>query len=240
MKKFICILLAIITLSALPVSAYESAKANALYDNDPVTNGTYKAYSVINCREKRILEQKNGDEKQPVGNLNKLMLIYLTYDAIEHFVVEKNTEITVPKGAMNIPGNTVFLDHYRKEVVTVEQALTAVCMNSAQDAAYCLAMGISTNEAEFVKKMNEKAKELGLKNTYFTDCTGYDKENQYSTANDMALLAYHLLTKYPEVTDLSSQRLLMRQTVFTPLTLSVPVRVLISSLTLLRTVDSLV
>ncbi len=206
MKRFICILLVIILLSALPVQAYDNTIANELYNNDPIANTSYKSYAVMNCKEQRILESVNGDQKQPVGNLVKLMLIYMTYDALEHFTLEKNTVLKVPKEAMGLSGNTVFLDYYQKETVTVEQALQAVCMNSAQDAAYCLALGMAANEKEFVSKMNKKAEELGLSNTYFTDCTGIDKENQYSTANDMALLAYRLLTEYPQVTEFTSQK----------------------------------
>ena len=107
---------------------------------------------------------------------------------------------------MGIPGNTVFLDYYRGEVATVEKLLNAVCINSAQDAAYCLANCIASSEKECVDKMNKKAQEMGLKNTLFSDCTGTDKENQYSTANDMAFLTYELLTKYPQVTELTSQK----------------------------------
>ena len=71
MKKFICIFLVILTLSTLPAYAYDNTTANAIYNNDPIANTSYNSYAVINCKEQRILENKNGDVKQPVGKLVK-------------------------------------------------------------------------------------------------------------------------------------------------------------------------
>ncbi len=208
MKRIICTILLVAFMSMLPFTAFafESGLANGIYNNNPVEKASYNSYAVINTRERRVLEHKNGDAKQPAGNLVKMMLLYLTYEALENKDLELSAEIRVPEEAMGIPGNTVFLDSNRDEIVTVEQVLNAVCINSANDAAYCLAVSLAASEKACVDKMNKKAEEMGLKNTHFTDCTGADKEGQYTTANDMAYLAYELLSKYPQVTDLTSQK----------------------------------
>ena len=167
----------------------------------------YKSYAVMNCNGDRILMSKNGDDRMPVGNLVKLMLLCMTYDALSEGTLQMDTVLKVPEGVTKLSGNTVYLDYYKKETLTVEQALKVICVNSAHDAAYSLALGMAHSEGEFVDKMNKKAEEMGLTNTHFTDCTGRERTEQYSSANDMVKIAFYLVSKYPQVTELTSEKL---------------------------------
>ena len=208
MKRALCILFVfLILLPTVNVSAYEDATAQSIYNNDPLEKAQYKSYAVMNCNGDRILMSKNGDDRMPVGNLVKLMLLCMTYDALSEGTLQMDTVLKVPEGVTKLSGNTVYLDYYKKETLTVEQALKVICVNSAHDAAYSLALGMAHSEGEFVDKMNKKAEEMGLTNTHFTDCTGRERTEQYSSANDMVKIAFYLVSKYPQVTELTSEKL---------------------------------
>ena len=208
MKRVLCLLLVfLILMPSVGASAYEGEKVQALYNNDPIEQASYRSYAVINANADRILLSKNGDDQMPVGNLVKLMLLCMVYDALQDGSLSLSTVLKVPEGVTKLSGNTVYLDYYRKETLTVEQALEAVCVNSAHDAAYCLAFSLASSENEFVEKMNKKAEAMGLTHTHFTDCTGRERTEQYSSANDMARIAYYLVTRYPQVLELTSQKM---------------------------------
>ena len=206
MKRVLCIVLSFLILLPTGAFAYDDAQAQALYSNDPLEKASYKSYAVLNCSADRILMSKNGDERMPVGNLVKLMLLCMAYDALAQGTLSMDTVLKVPEGVMKLSGNTVYLDYYKKETLTVEQALKVICINSAHDAAYTLALGMAHSEGEFVERMNKKAEEMGLKNTHFTDCTGIERTQQYSSANDMAKIAFYLVSNYPQVTELTSEK----------------------------------
>ena len=209
MKRALCILLAcLILLPTVPVLAYDDTIAQSIYNNDPLEKAQYKSYAVMNCNGDRILLSQNGDDRLPVGNLVKLMLLCMAYDAISDGSLFLDTVLKVPEGVTKLSGNTVYLDYYKKETLTVEQAIQAICVNSAHDAAYSLALGMAHSEGEFVEKMNKKAETMGLTNTHFTDCTGKERTEQYSSANDMVKIAFYLVSHYPQVTELTSQKLI--------------------------------
>ena len=83
MKRALCILFVFLLL--LPtgrILAYDDATAQSIYSNDPLNNAVYKSYAVMNCNGDRILMSKNGDDRMPVGNLVKPMLLCMAYDAL--------------------------------------------------------------------------------------------------------------------------------------------------------------
>lgn len=209
MKRALCILFVLLILiPTAPVLAYDDAIAQSIYNKDPLEKAQYKSYAVMNCNGDRVLLSKNGDDRMPVGNLVKLMLLCMAYDALSEGTLKMDTVLKVPEGVTKLSGNTVYLDYYKKETLTVEQALKVICVNSAHDAAYSLALGMAHSEGEFVEKMNKKAADMGLTNTHFTDCTGRERTEQYSSANDMVKIAYYLVRNYPQVTEFTSQKLI--------------------------------
>lgn len=145
-----------------------------------------------------------------VGNMIKLMTLYLAFEAISNGVMSLNSAVKVSREAQQISVNRerVFLDAGKNEVISVQEAITAIVVAGANDACYALAEKISgTNEADFVKMMNSKAQDLGLLNTEFKDSTGIliITDGQYSCAADMCMLAYHLVKDYPDCVNLTNQ-----------------------------------
>lgn len=205
-KKIICSLLIIsimniYVLSSFVMGAYSKTEATNIYNSTKLDELTSKSFAIGNADANKVV-QVGGDveNKYHVGNITKLMTLYLTYEAIENGKITMESVLTTSVNAQKIAdGRTrVFLDGYKREQITVKQAIEAVCIASANDAAYVLAEGIAGSEDDFVAMMNNKAKELGMNNTNYTDCTGI-KTDQYTTAEDLAILGCDIIKKYPSI-----------------------------------------
>ncbi len=181
---------------------FSSTKAGEIYKSSTVETVTSKSYAIGNANANKVLQSGNGDQRLKVGNVMKLMTLYLTYEAMAKGTYTLDSEIEVSIAAQEASEGRarVFLNGYMHEKLTVRQAIEAVCIASANDAAYVLAESVGGTEQNFVSMMNAKAAELGMKNTLFTDCTGISTD-QYTTAADLAILACDFLNNYPSVTD---------------------------------------
>ena len=85
------------------------------------------------------------------------------------------------------------------EELTIDEALKAICVVSANDVTVAMAEKIGGSEENFVKMMNDKAKELGMENTCFKNSHGIDEEGHYTTAKDIAIMSKELITKHPDI-----------------------------------------
>jgi len=138
-----------------------------------------------------ILYQKLQDMKLPTASISKVMtaLIVLENSKTDNLItVSKNAEEQIPNKA----------DLKDGEKLTVDELLYALMMLSANDAAYALAEG-TLGYDEFVKKMNEKAEWLGLKNTKFTNPAGFDDPEHKSTAYDLGVITRYAIKNHPEI-----------------------------------------
>ena len=147
-----------------------------------------------------IMTGEDGDKHVVVGNLVKLMTLLIAFEKIDSGAIALDTTFPVSQHAQDVSKGKVrvYLDSGKKETIRVEQAIEAICINGAQDAACALAEFLGGTETQFVAMMNTRAAELGLKNTLFTDSTGIDAE-QYSCANDIARIMSELVGKHPDV-----------------------------------------
>lgn len=148
-----------------------------------------------------ILYEKNKDEQVAVASLTKMMAQILILEEIEKGTLTWEEKIKVSSNAAGYGGTQIYLQP--NEIMTVRDLMKGISMASANDATVALAERIAGSEENFVKMMNEKAKELGLKNTNFVNPTGLDEDNHYSSAYDMALIAIELL-KHEEILEFSS------------------------------------
>lgn len=145
-----------------------------------------------------ILFEKNPHEKLPPASVTKIMTMLLTMEAINSSKITLNDKVTISEYACSMGGTQLFLSP--GEIRTVEELLKGVIIESANDAAVALAEYISGSEELFVKKMNERAEELNMKDTHFSNCNGLPVENHYTSANDIALMSRELL-KYNKIFD---------------------------------------
>ena len=145
----------------------------------------------------KILYEKNSNQKLPPASMTKIMTMILIMEAIDEGKLSWNEKIRASEYAASMGGSQIFLEP--GEEMTTKELLKGIAIGSGNDASVAMAERIAGSEQAFVEKMNNKAKELGLKNTYFKNATGLPAKGHYSTAYDMAIMARELL-KYEEIT----------------------------------------
>lgn len=149
----------------------------------------------------KILYEKNKDERVAVASLTKMMAQILILEEIEKGSLTWEEEVKASSNAAGYGGTQIYLQP--GEMMTVRDLMKGISMASANDATVALAERIAGSESAFVEKMNQKAKELGLKNTNFVNPTGLDEANHYSSAYDIGLIAMELL-KHDQILEFSS------------------------------------
>ena len=191
MKKITLILL--ISILFIP----NIVKANEL---DITPNA--KSAILIDSNTGEILYQKNKDQKTSIASLTKMMGLILIFEKIDNGSLKTSEILTTSKNAKEMGGTQIWLEEGEK--ISVDDLLKGITMASANDAMVLMAERVSGTEQEFVKEMNKKARQLGLKNTNFVNCTGFDEKGAYSTANDTALIAKELL-KHKKIINYTSK-----------------------------------
>lgn len=193
------LLLMLLPFGGLQASAdFSTSGATAIYRNTEIGSLSSKAYAVVEYESGQMITSGGTEERIVVGSLVKMMTLLLTFEAIGRGDITLDTEFEVTRHAQDVSVGRarVFLDAGKNERITVEQAVTAICISGANDAACALAEFLGGDEAGFVTKMNARCTELGLLNTHFTDSTGIDTA-QYTTAGDFVKIVRRLIYDYP-------------------------------------------
>lgn len=168
----------------------------------PPINLNCGAALLLEPQSGQILFEMNADVPRPVASVTKVMTILLTLEAIEQGRIHPDQTTTISKTAAGMGGSQVLLDV--GEVQTVDVLLKSTIVGSANDASVALAELMYGSEELCVERMNERAAELGMKNTVFKNCTGLPVNGQHTTARDvaimtMAMLSHELYYKYSTV-----------------------------------------
>lgn len=150
------------------------------------TNANYKSAVLIEKNSKQVLFENASDEKLPIASVTKLMTILITLEKIEEGSISLDDKVTVSANASGMGGSQIFLDADNEYVLG--ELLKSVIVASANDSSVALAEYIAGSENNFVRLMNERAKELKMTNTNYANCTGLPSAEGYSTAYDQALL----------------------------------------------------
>ncbi len=189
MKKILILLLLLISIPLVKAEETEDLAPNA------------KSAIMIEASTGEILFQKNKDEKLAPASMTKMMSMLLIMEEIENGNLKWNEMITTSEKASSMGGSQIFLKVGEK--MTVEDLLKGVAIASGNDAVVALAERVSGSEEQFVKRMNIRAQDLGLKNTNFINATGLTADNHYSTAYDMSLIAKELV-KHEKILEFTS------------------------------------
>ena len=142
-----------------------------------------------------ILYSKNADKKVFPSSMTKIMTAYLIFEDLESGKLRTTDRIEITNDAWKQVGSRMFLNIGSK--VSVDELLKGLIVQSGNDAAYALAEGSAGSVDEFVEKMNDKAKELGLKNTKFTNPIGFSDDGHYMSVKDTAILSEKLIERFP-------------------------------------------
>lgn len=150
-----------------------------------------------------VLYEKNADQALSPASITKIMTLILIFDALESGQITMDEEVTTSAHAKSMGGSQVFLEE--GETQTVETLIKCIVVASGNDASVAMAEHICGSETEFVNRMNERAKELGMTATHFEDCCGLtDSTTHLTSARDVALMSRELITKYPQIHQYSS------------------------------------
>ncbi|HIZ12002.1 MAG TPA: D-alanyl-D-alanine carboxypeptidase [Candidatus Eubacterium faecavium] len=189
MKKIISLLLSLTLLFVFPISCYAEEETSGSAEIDDKAKS-----SILLCADTgEVIYEKNAYEHLSPASVTKVMSMLLVLEAIESGKISPDDEVSTSENAVAMGGSQIWLE--QGETMTVDELFKAVVIASANDACTALAEYIAGSTASFVTMMNERAKELGLENTNFENCTGLDDTatNHYSCAYDIAVMAREVI-----------------------------------------------
>lgn len=177
LKRIACLLMILI----LPVSA---AAEDGI---------SFNAKSVIltEASTGKTLFESNSHESLPPASVTKIMTMLLIMEAIDRGEISYDTVVTASEHAKSMGGSTIFLD--TNEKMSVEDLLKGIAVASGNDACVAMAEHLCGSEEAFAAKMNERAAQLGMKDTHFVNCNGLDAPGHYTSAYDIALMSRELM-----------------------------------------------
>ncbi len=195
-KKTLAILLlaAVLGVSSclLPVSASESAEDVSL-ETDSSMNLNCRGAILMDAATGTVLYEQNADEALPPASVTKVMTLLLVMEAVESGAIKLTDMVSTSANAASMGGSQIFLEE--GEQMSVEDMIKSVVIASANDAAVALAEHIAGSEEEFVKRMNTRASELGMKTAHFENTNGLDDTvtNHVLSARDIAIMSAELI-----------------------------------------------
>ncbi len=184
MRKILAFILAAILLTT-PALAVEPLPAEAITIQAPCAVLMEKTTG-------QVIYEKDAHRRCPPASVTKVMTMLLVTEALEAGTITADTVVTASEAACSMGGSQIWLEP--GEQMTVGEMLKCVAVVSANDCAVALAELIAGSEEAFVQRMNQRAGQLGMADTHFTNCTGlYDDEEHYTSAYDIALMSRELI-----------------------------------------------
>ena len=160
----------------------------------------------LDCGAACLIEQNSGliiydynmHEKLRPASVTKIMSLLLIMEALDSGKIQLTDKIPCTEDAAKMGGSQIWLDF--RETLTVEEMLKAICVVSANDCVVAMADYLEGSQDAFVKKMNQKAQELGMNDTTFKNCHGIDEDGHLTSAYDIAIMSRELLMNHPSIT----------------------------------------
>lgn len=209
MRRNLLVLLVIIIILTNPILSYgkevlENNKSIPLTD----LKNVFRSYILADYETGEILEEHNIEEVVEIASISKLMSFLVVMDKIEEGKISLDDVIKIDRDTARVNGSSFNLKV--GEEFTVRELLEAAIVVSGNDATYALAKHVAGTEAEFVKLMNQKAKELGLDNAVFYNSTGLpvngtDVQNKMTTREILKLSRY-IIKHHPSILDICKIR----------------------------------
>lgn len=167
MKRIICLFLCVLMLLCITFGA-----------------NAYSAQSLVVIEQSThaVIDSVNRDKKLPMASTTKIMTALIVLER-----ADLDAKVKIPKEACGVEGSSMYL--VEGEMLTVTELLYGLMLTSGNDAATALAIAVSGSEPAFVKLMNQRATELGLSSTHFTNPSGLPDNDHYTTAYELAIIA---------------------------------------------------
>jgi len=151
---------------------------------------------VVDANSGRVLHERMSNDTRYPASLTKMMTLYMLFEQINRGNISLSTRLTASAYAASQDPTKLGID--AGETLTVEDAIKALIVRSANDVAVIVAEHIGGSEYQFATKMTQKARELGMTRTTFVNASGLPDTNQRSTANDLVILSRRLIGDYSE------------------------------------------
>src|SRR5260221_10483957 len=157
---------------------------------------TAKQAFIIDFQTGTVLYAKEADAPMHPSSMSKLMTLYLVFERLKQGKMKLTDTLAVSERAWRMQGSKMFTPLNAQ--ISIEDLLRGIIIQSGNDACVVVAEGLAGSEEAFVQLMNQKAKDLGLTNSHFANSTGWPDPNHMMTASDLAALARHIITDFPE------------------------------------------
>jgi serine-type D-Ala-D-Ala carboxypeptidase (penicillin-binding protein 5/6) len=151
---------------------------------------------IIEVETGAVLLDKGADERIPPASMSKIMTAYVVFDMLKQGRASLEDELPVSERAWRLQGSKMFVPIGGR--IKIDDLLKGMIIQSGNDACLVLAEGLAGSEEAFVELMNQKAKEIGLKDSHFTNVSGLPDPNHYMTARDLATLSIRTIKDFPE------------------------------------------
>lgn len=152
---------------------------------------------VMDAESGRVLYARSGDAARAPASLTKIMTLYLVFDQIKAGRMSLSDEITISANAA--AQKPTKLGVKKGDKITVEQAIYALVIQSANDVAVAVAEHVGGSEQQFARMMTQRARDLGMKRTTFRNPSGLPDAGQITTARDMAILSRAVMRNHPDL-----------------------------------------
>ena len=152
-----------------------------------------------------VLFEKNADQLMKPASMAKVMTSYIVFDRIKDKSLNMSDTFLVSDKAWRMGGSRSFLE--LNSNVTIKDLLLGLIVQSGNDAAVVLAEGVSGDEEAFAREMNRYAKTIGMKDTYFTNSTGWPHPDLQTTSRDLVMLTKRIIDDFPELYNLYKEKI---------------------------------
>lgn len=171
-----------------------SLNANAAIDE--LSNLNSKSYILIDYETGEVLKNQLSTERLAPASLTKVMTAYVVFDKLKKGDISLKDKVVISSHAWKKGGSRTFVEVGKE--VELEDLIKGMIIQSGNDAATAVAEHVAGSEESFTIMMNDYAKKIGMKNSNFLNVTGLPKDNHYSTAEDLGILARHMIKDFPE------------------------------------------
>ena len=196
--KYFVVAITLLMFVSLQVDISEAAKKKVRKSSGPIQTSL-----VVNGRTGKVLHSHNESVKIYPASLTKVMTLYMLFEALESGKFSLNGKLYVSKNATKAKPSKLYLKAGDK--ITVKDAILSMIIKSANDTAIVIAENIAGSEQKFSKLMNIRAKQLGMRNSFFTNASGWHHPKQKTTAVDLAKLAIAIRRDFPQYYSFFSQ-----------------------------------
>jgi len=170
----------------------------------PPPNLAARAWIAVDVNSGQVLAASNADQKVEPASLTKIMTAYVVFRALDEKRLTLDQQVPVTEHAWRTGGSRMFIEP--RKPVTVDELNQGMIVQSGNDASVALAEAVGGSEASFAALMNQEAERLGMTNTQFKNATGLPDPQHITSVRDLATIATHLITDYPQYFHYYKQR----------------------------------